>query len=397
MPSCCPALLLTRTPSRLLALALATVLTACGGGSSPASQAPAVVQKAADGAVARGLVGVTLVHLSGTETTSARAGVRQVGAAAPIEAGDAFLIGSTTKAMTAALAARLVEQGRIAWATTLAEALPDLAGGMRPEYRTVTLAQLLDHRGGVLAMNNGADTERFQAALEASTAPLPTTLAGRERYFAAWLLTQTPVATPGQGFAYSNGGYVLAALMLQARTGRTYADLFEQELARPLGFTVSWTSDDVSFSQRPVGHGGTAAKPTALVPLDADAARWLDVLRPGGVGTTITPASYATWVGWHLRALQGTATPLAASYVRRLQSLKAGDYALGWIAADVDGRPVLAHDGEYRGFSSMVAVDARGRSATFGFTNTEADDGTWTLAAMNQALLDIERALPPAP
>jgi CubicO group peptidase (beta-lactamase class C family) len=373
---------LTRTPSRLFALALATVLTACGGGNSPASQAPAVVQKAADGAVARGLVGVTLVHLSGTETTAARAGVRQAGAAAPIEAGDAFLIGSTTKAMTAALAARLVEQGRIAWTTTLAEALPDLAEGMRPEYRAVTLAQLLDHRGGVLAMNNGADTERFQAALEASTAPLLTTLAGRERYFAAWLLTQTPV---------------LAALMLQARTGRTYADLFEQELARPLGFTVSWTSDDVSFTQRPVGHGGTAAKPTALVPLDADTARWLDVLRPGGVGTTITPASYATWVGWHLRALQGTATPLAASYVRRLQSLKAGDYALGWIATDVDGRPVLAHDGEYRGFSSMVAVDARGRSASFGFTNTEADDGTWTLAAMNQALLDIERALPPAP
>lgn len=388
---------LARTPFRLFALALATVLAACGGGSSPASQAPAVVQKAADGAVARGLVGVTLHHLSGTETTAARAGVRQAGAAAPIQAGDAFLIGSTTKAMTAALAARLVDQGRIAWTTTLAEALPDLAEGMRPEYRAVTLAQLLDHRGGVLAMNNGADTERFQAALAASTAPLPTTLAGRERYFAAWLLTQTPVTTPGQGFAYSNGGYVLAALMLQARTGRTYADLFEQELARPLGFTVSWTSDDVSFTQRPVGHGGTPAKPAALLPLDADTARWLDVLRPGGVGTTITPASYATWVGWHLRALQGTATPLAASYVRRLQSLQTGDYALGWIAADVDGRPVLAHDGEYRGFSSMVAVDARGRSATFGFTNTEADDGTWTLAAMNQALLDIERALPPAP
>lgn len=376
------------------------MLTACGGGtraSAAPDAAPAAVQKAADAAVARGLVGVTLYHLSGSETTAARAGLRQAGSAAPIEAGDPFLIGSTTKAMTAALAARVVEQGRIAWTTTLAEALPELAAGMRPEYRPVTLAQLLDHRGGVLAMNNGADTERFQAALESSTTPLPTTLAGRERYFAAWLLAQAPVAAPGQGFAYSNGGYVLAALMLQARTGRTYADLFAQELARPLGLTVSWTSDDVTFTQRPVGHSGAKGQLTALAPLDADSAAWLTVLRPGGVGTTVTPASYATWVGWHLRALQGTATPLAASYVRRLQSLQAGDYALGWIAADVDGRPVLAHDGEYRGFSSMVAIDARGRSASFGFTNTEADDGTWTLASMNQALLDIERALPPAP
>lgn len=383
--------------ARLLALSLATLLTACGGSSSPASQAPAAVQKAADDAVARGLVGVVIYHLSGTDTSAARAGVRQAGSATPIQPGDAFLIGSTTKAMTAALAARLVEQGRIAWTTTVAEALPDLADGMRPEYRSVTLAQLLDHRGGVLAMNNAADTGRFEAVLAGSTAPLPTTLAGRERYFAAWLLAQAPVVTPGQGFAYSNGGYVLAALMLQARTGRSFAELFEQELARPLGLTVSWTSDNLSFSNRPVGHTGPRAKLSVQTPVDADSAGWLDVLRPGGVGTTITPDSYATWIGWHLRALQGTTTPLASGYVRRLQALKAGDYALGWIAADVDGRAVLAHDGEYRGFSSMVAVDARGRSASFGFTNTEADDGQWTLAAMNQALLDVERALPPTP
>lgn len=47
-----------------------------------------------------------------------------------------------------------------------------------------------------------------------------------------------------------------------------------------------------------------------------------------------------------------------------------------WIAGDLDGRPVLAHDGEWRGFSSEVINDLKGRSASFGFTNTEADDGT---------------------
>lgn len=382
---------------RVLSLSLTALLTACGGGSSPAAPPTALVQPVADTAVAGGLVGITLVHLTPEATTVARAGVRQLGAATPIQPDDPFLIGSTTKALTAALAGRLVEQGRIAWTTTLADALPDLADGMLPAYRTVTLEQLLSHRGGLMAFNNGEDIARFQAYLETTLAPLPTTLAGRERFFAAWLLAQTPVVTPGQGFAYSNAGYAMAALMLEARTGQPYADLFEQQLAKPLGLSVSWTSADVRFTQRPIGHAGAKGKPVPLLPLDADAAAWLDVLRPGGEGTTTTADSYATWVRWHLRALRGEATPLAAGYVQRLKALKAGDYALGWVATDVDGRAVIAHDGEYRGFSSLLAIDARGRSASFAFTNTEADDGVWTLTLLNQAVLDIERALPPAP
>lgn len=378
-------------------LPLATLLSACGGGSSPAAPTAAAVQAAADTAVAGGLVGVTVEHLTPEATTAARAGVRQAGATTPIQPNDAFMIGSTTKAMTAALAGRLVEQGRIAWTTTLAEALPDLAAGMLPAYRSVTLEQLLSHRGGLMAFNNGDDVARFQAFLDTTLAPLPTTLAGRGRFFAAWLLAQAPVATPGQGFAYSNAGYAMAALMLETRTGQPYAELFEQQLAQPLGLSVSWTSADARFTNRPVGHAGAKGQLAALVPLETDAAAWLDVLRPGGEGTTTTPDSYATWVRWHLRALRGEATPLGAAYVQRIKTLKAGEYGLGWIAVDIDGRPVLAHDGEYRGFSSLVVIDTRGRSASFGFTNTEADDGAWTLKALNETLLDIERALPPAP
>ena len=308
------------------------------------------------------------------------------------------MIGSTTKAMTAALAGRMVERGVVAWTTTLAEALPELAAGMQPAYRSVTLEQLLSHRGGLLAFKADEDFARFQTYLQTTLAPLPTTLAGRERFFAAWLLTQDPPpqVTPGQTFFYSNAGYALAALMLEARSGSAFADLFEQQLAKPLGITVSWTPADAVLANRPLGHVG-AKGGLALMPREsADVAPWLDVLRPGGTGTTLTPGSYAAWVRWHLLALQGGKTPLPDGYLQRIKALKAGDYALGWMAGDIDGRPVLAHDGEYAGFSSLLVVDTQGRSASFGFTNTQADDGTWTIGVLNQALLDIERALPPA-
>ncbi|WP_163311316.1 serine hydrolase, partial [Klebsiella aerogenes] len=72
-------------------------------------------------------------------------------------------------------------------------------------------------------------------------APLPTTLAQRQRFFAAWLLAQEPPpnVTPGETFAYSNAGYALAALMLESRTGRPYAALMQQELTLPLGLSVT--------------------------------------------------------------------------------------------------------------------------------------------------------------
>ncbi len=381
----------------LSALTALTTLAACGGGGSAAPMPAAQLQKSADTAVSSGLAGVALQHLTATEATPALAGVRRMGAATPVQPGDAFMIGSTTKAMTAALAGRLVERGALAWTTTLAEALPDLATGMQPAYRTVTLEQLLNHQGGVPAFTDDADMARFQAALAGFDGDLPTTLAGRERFFAAWLLAQQPPSgvTPGRSFVYSNAGYALAALMLETRTGRSLAELFNQELAQPLGMPVSWTAADAALVNRPVGHEGAKGKLAPLAPLGADEAAWLDVLRASGQGLTLTPDSYAAWLRWHLSALRGESTPLAAGYLQRLKAMKPGDYAMGWISADIDGRPVLFHNGADLGFSSLVVVDAQGRSASFGLTNSWADDGVWVLAVLNQALLDIERALPP--
>ncbi|MHC4473500.1 MAG: serine hydrolase, partial [Planctomycetota bacterium] len=75
-------------------------------------------------------------------------GVRRRGTEVKATAEDLWHIGSCTKSMTATLVGRLVEQGKLRWATTLAEALPGLEERMRAEYRKVTLADLLSHRAG---------------------------------------------------------------------------------------------------------------------------------------------------------------------------------------------------------------------------------------------------------
>src|ERR1035438_6962503 len=76
-------------------------------------------------------------------------GVRKLGESAPVTTNDVFHIGSCTKSMTATLAAMLIEDGKLRWETTIADVYPELKGKLDKQYESVTVGQLLQHRGGV--------------------------------------------------------------------------------------------------------------------------------------------------------------------------------------------------------------------------------------------------------
>jgi CubicO group peptidase (beta-lactamase class C family) len=394
-------------PRRAFLLSSAAALAAGGlsacGGDDDSEREPVLtespeLQRVADEAVRADLVGVVVGRLTPEVRSRQAAGLRRIGAAERVRGDDPFLIGSTTKAMTSMVAARLVERGMLSWTSTLAEALPVLAPAMRADYRGVTLEQLLAHRGGLMAFTDPADVAQFESYLSNDAAEAPATLAARQRLFAQWLLAQPSPegVVPGRDFFYSNAGYALAAMVLEARAGRPYAALVEQELVQPLGVPLRWLPSDEVAKDRPAGHAGQAAQLAALPPDDGPRARWAEVLRPAGVDTAATPDAYARWLHWHLLALRGKPTPLPEGYLRRLRSLAEGDYGLGWVALKLDGRPVLVHDGAYAGFCSLAVVDTAGRSASFAFTNTGVEEGDWPLQRLNDAVLAIEQRWPAA-
>ncbi len=388
-------LLLTTT----LVAALSAALSACGGGDDAPSE-PSRAQQAADKGVQQGLVGVAITRVTPNETDEGVAGVRKAGDTDPIRRGDWFLLGSNTKAMTASVAARLVERGVIAWTTTLAEALPDLAANMGTAYRTVTLEQLLNHRGGILAFNNAADVESFASYLQTLGNAQPSTLVARKQLFAAWLLAQPspPGITPGRDFFYSNAGYALAAMMLEARTGLSFQQLFDQEMARPLGIEVRWVKADEAVVDGPNGHAGAEGKPpVVLPPFSAEEALWSEVIRPAGPDLAIRSTSYGRWIRWHLLALQGQPTPLAPGYVQRLKALATDDYAMGWAAAVTpDGRRVLMHSGEWGGFDSAAMVDQAGRSGSLALTNivNSSNGDSWVFMLLYPMLEALQAGSP---
>lgn len=77
------------------------------------------------------------------------AGIRARGDEAKVELDDVWHLGSCTKAMTATLCARLVEQGKLKWDSKVGDVFADQAEQIHAEWRDVTLTQLLSHRASV--------------------------------------------------------------------------------------------------------------------------------------------------------------------------------------------------------------------------------------------------------
>ncbi len=363
----------------LAAAGLGTLVTACGGGSDDGADALLErLQSQASKLVSQGVVGAATGWTDSTRAQVAVAGLRRLGGTAALERGDLMAIGSNTKAMTACVAASVVDQGLLRWDSTLAQTLPGLAREALPAYQSVTLRQLLDHRAGVMAFNKPEDVAMFLGEVGTDVLTRLQEPAEVEDFFLQWLLRQAPVRGTGADpdFAYSNAGYALAARMLRAATGQDWADLLRQRVAQPLGISLFVGEPLRRGSDQPAGHAleGGQLQPQSLA--GAPERAWLEILNPAGA-VSLTARDDALWLQWHLHALRGDATPLPRSYLQGLQELArapANRYALGWITHAMQGAGWLLHTGETGGFQALSLVAMDGSRAAFAHSNIATED-----------------------
>lgn len=363
---------------------LASLLTACGGGgddSNAAREAQKRVQALADGLVKQGVVGAAAGWTDTSHLRVAVAGQRQRGGGAPLALGDLMAIGSNTKAMTACVAASVVDQGLLRWDSPLAQVLPGLAREALPAYHQATLRDLLDHRAGVMAFVGPEDVGAFVNAAGPEVMARVQQPAEAEAFFLQWLLRQPPLRGVGgagadPGFAYSNAGYALAARMLRAATGQGWAELLRQRVAQPLGLSLFVGEPLRAGSQQPAGHETEDGRLQPLPLVEAPERVWLEIMDAAGA-VSLTVRDDALWLQWHLRALRGEATPLPRSYVKGLQDLgrtPAGRYGLGWLVHAAHGTGWLLHNGQDAGFQAMSVVALDGSRAGLAHSNIATAD-----------------------
>jgi CubicO group peptidase (beta-lactamase class C family) len=160
----------------------------------------------------------------GTEIVVAKAyGLAHRGYELPNDVDTRFALASGSKGLTALAVLSLVDDGTLALATTARSLLGDDLPLVGDE---VTVEHLLAHRSGIgdyLDEEAGLD-------LDAYLMPVPVhELATTEQYLAV-LDGHPPKFAPGERFSYSNGGYVLLALLAERASGTSFHELVAQRV-----------------------------------------------------------------------------------------------------------------------------------------------------------------------
>jgi CubicO group peptidase (beta-lactamase class C family) len=175
-------------------------------------------------------VSIAVIHDWRIETARAY-GVLNAGTGVPVTTDSLFEAASTSKFITAVMALRCVQDGRIALDGDVNRFLrswkvPD--GELTREHK-VTLRRLLTHQAGLPATNYGYD----------ETMGLPTLLDVLRGVSPAWNRPAVPELVPGSRWQYSNVAYDLIQLLLEDVTGIAFQDLAQQEIFSPLGMDRS--------------------------------------------------------------------------------------------------------------------------------------------------------------
>ncbi len=310
-------------------------------------------------------------------------GVRSMDAPASATLDDRWNLGSDGKAMTATMVARLVERGLLRWDSPLSEMLPELAADMRPEYRDVTLLDLMSHRAGL--PENLSDVPYFQTFFTDSR-PLPE----QRLAYLRRAVAEAPVG-PARGEAsYSNTGLILAGAIAEHATGKTFATLMQEEVFAPLGM-ASATYDQTPDAGEAVGHiDGRVAIETDGNP---------EMLTPAG-GVRMTLADWAKFCIDQMAGEDGRGKLLTAGTYRLLHTPQ-GDtvFAMGWGATPrIAGRagPVLTHGGSDGTWFAFVALFPNSDNGVLVVANA-ADSMGGDAAVMAAARAVIVTLAPEAP
>lgn len=332
-----------------------------------------------------------IAFTNGQIAAQGAAGVRRAGSNEPLTINDPLNIASCTKIMTATLAARLVERGKLRWDISVKEIFPAYKS-FDPAFHNTTLEQLLANRAGV--QQGSTFEKRYWAALMSRKGSIGEV----RRWVAETVLKDQPEVAPGT-YLYSNQGYAVAAVMMEIVTGKTWEELMKEEIFIPLKMTTAkmgivYDNEIPPFA--PVGHdlpkdSTNAAARTAMQGVRHS--RYQASHGPGG----FVACTFADW-GKFLRVhtTKGFHGYLKPESVEKLQKPFSdnGDYALGVNSVKRGwAKPgqALTHNGDIFGQNTVFWLAPANDLIVMVFTNCRSADNSTSQAMDAAASLLVKR------
>ena len=269
----------------------------------------------------------------------------------PLTPDSVFRLASITKTVTGAMLLKLADEGRLTLDDPLAAYLPDFPGA-----HEVTLRHLVTHTSGLADFPNDAGYPARKARDHTSAEMI------------AWIAALEPrtLFAPGEGWAYSNSGYVLLGAVIEKATGQSLEAAYQNRLFGPLGLhSMAFDFPDAGPASSPV-RGHRRSKDGSYLPAEA-----ISMTLPGPAGSLRATAADAALFG---DALFGgrVLTPAGLAEMTRPGTLRDGrsnrwgmpdewreglkaDYGAGVFVDDHTGRRRYWHSGDLEGFQTWLA------------------------------------------
>jgi len=321
-------------------------------------------------------------------------GIRTLGEAGAVDEHTLFAIASNSKAFTAAALAVLVDEGKVGWDQPVRTYLPEFKMFDPAVSQMMTVRDLLTHRSG-LPLGAG-DLLYFPPSTHKSADVLKA------------LEYLKPVRGFRSGYDYDNILYVVAGLVIERVSGKSWQDFVTQRLLRPLGMLESVPDRDSVNTANVAGRHGRRGPPvTGLGPLTKV---FIDdptstTAAAGGINTSASdivhwlraqldhgklPDGSRVWSEKQAAELWTPQTIMSSSdgaIPDDPTNPVTSTYALGWIVRDYRGERILRHSGGLHGQVTQTALLPKRGIGVAVLTNVEGYEAGGLINAVIDQLI----------
>ncbi|MRH90624.1 serine hydrolase [Nocardia sp. SYP-A9097] len=314
-----------------------------------------------DALVRSGIPGVIATLTEGGQTVTLTAGVadRATGATIPMAPAQQVRVGSISKTFTSAIIMQLVAENKIRLDDSIDTYLPGLLTGDGVDGRNITVRQLLQHRSGLPELTDDPEIDEYHAGLAGRTYTPAQEI--------AIALRRPAKFAPGTKYVYTNTNYIVAGMLIEKVTGRTYSEELTGRITTPfhLADTYLPASGDRDI-RGPHPHGYTTidgaltdvtrSEPSvawtagAIVSTGADLNHFYQSVVSGRI---VPPAQLDQML---------TGTPIPDTTF---------NYGLGIGNTELTcGTQYFGHTGGIAGYTTITGATKEGRAATIAMTGT---------------------------
>ncbi|MEV6005151.1 serine hydrolase domain-containing protein [Streptomyces griseomycini] len=376
-----------------MAIGVATLLAAEAGTAVAQPAGPSLVEQLRQDAATIHALGVSGVQArvigpDGRQSV-ATSGTADLTTGRPVSSRGYFRMASTSKTLVATVVLQLEAESKLSLDDTVDHWLPGVVQGNGNDGTRITIRQLLQHTSGIRDNLPGYTTpeEYYQQ---------------RHNVYEPKQLVDLAMAhepedfLPGEGWAYSNTGYVLLDMIIQKATGQLAHQEIENRILRPLGLNQTrWMGTSPTLPQPhaqayQLFGSGSRVNVTDQIPVDYENLSWVTTTRDENR---------------FLRALlDGRLLP-----VRQLAKMKQtvpvstavqelwpdGRYGLGLVERPLNcGGTYWSHEGGDGGYITLNGVTDDGRrSAVVSMSEARGDTKDHILEQENAASALIDHAL----